>query len=182
MHAHNPDGIFTGVIKYMGWEGHCTVDRDTGLFAHFIVDFPEMTVGELCRYVMEKVDLNGVRYIGDPEAKVKSLAMVGHLYPMPCRKKRKDGSDMEYSVSIIDTLERQVDVIMPGEIIDWTVLSYVRDAVQLGKAKAMLNIGHYNWEELGMRYAQDWISELVENKVKVTYVHSEDMYNFIVKG
>lgn len=182
MHAHNPDGIFTGVIKYMGWEGHATVDTDTGLFAHFIVDFPEMTIKELCQYVIDHVGINGVRYIGDPEAKVSSLAMVGHLYPMPCFKKRKDGSDMEYSVSIIDTLERQVDVIMPGETIDWTVLSYVRDAVQLGKTKGMLNIGHYNWEELGMRYCADWLSELVENKVTVTYVHSEDMYNYEVRG
>ena len=89
---------------------------------------------------------------------------------------------MEYSVSIIDTLEQKADVIMPGEIIDWTVLSYVRDAVQLGKTKAMLNIGHYNWEELGMRYYADWLPELIDHKIPVTYVHSEDMYNFELKG
>ena len=104
------------------------------------------------------------------------------LFPMPSMKKRKDGSDMEYGVSIIDTLEQKVDVIMPGEVIDWTVLSYVRDAVQLGKAKAMLNIGHYNWEELGMRYYADWLPELIDNRISVTYVHSEDMYNFELKG
>lgn len=182
MHAHQPDGIFTGVIRYLGFESTLTVDRDTGLFAHFLVRFPEMTVRQLCQYVMEKIGINGVRYIGDPEAKVSSMALVGHLYPMPCRKKRKDGSELEYSVSIIDTLEQKVDVIMPGETIDWTVLSYVRDAVQLGKNKAMLSIGHYNWEELGMRYAQDWLRELVDGEVSVTYVHSEDMYNYEVKG
>ena len=182
MHAHNPDGIFTGVIKYMGWEGMAEVDRDTGLFAHYLVKFPEITVKELCQYVIDHVGINGVRYIGDPEAKVSSLAIVGHLFPMPSMKKRKDGSDMEYGVSIIDTLEQKVDVIMPGEVIDWTVLSYVRDAVQLGKAKAMLNIGHYNWEELGMRYYADWLPELIDNRISVTYVHSEDMYNFELKG
>jgi len=182
MHAHNPDGIFTGVIKYLGWEGHVTVDRDTGMFAHFIVDFPEMTLKELCVYVMERIGLNGVRYIGDPGAKVSSLAMVGHLYPMKSFKKRSDGADAEYSVGVIETLEKKVDVIMPGEIIDWTVMSYVRDAVQLGKNKGAINIGHYNWEELGMKYAVEWVSELTENKVPVTYVPSEDMYNFVVKG
>ncbi len=181
MHSHEPDGIFTGVIKYMGWEGHSRTVTDTGLFAHFIVELPEMTVAELCRHVIERVGINGVRYIGDPDAKVRSLAMVGHLYPMASSKKRKDGSDMEYGVSIIDTLEREVDVIMPGEVIDWTVLSYVRDAVQLGRAKAMLNIGHYNWEELGMRYAADWVAELVENKLPVSYVSSEDMYRYELK-
>ena len=71
-------------------------------------------------------------------------------------------------------------MILPGEIIDWTVASYVRDAVQQGRNKAMINLGHMNWEELGMKYAKDWISELVENQVPVTYVPSEDMYRFVV--
>ena len=61
------------------------------------------------------------------------------------------------------------------------MLSYVRDAVQLGKNKAVINIGHYNWEELGMRYAADWLPTLLENGPKVTYVPSEDLYNFEIK-
>ncbi len=181
MHAHNPDGIFTGVLKYLGWEDCSRVDHDTGAFAHFLVDLPEMTVKELCRYVMEKIGLNGVRYIGDGDARVKSLAMVGHLFPMNSSKTHKDGTPVEYSVSIIDVLEQQADVIMPGEVIEWTVLSYVRDAVQLGKNKAMINIGHYNWEELGMRYTADWLRELVKDGPQVTYVPSEDMYSFEIK-
>ena len=181
MHANRPDSIFTGVIKYMGWEGHARVDTDTGLFAHFIIDFPETTLGELCRYVIDRIGLNGLRYIGDPEARVSSLAMVGHLYPMPSRKTRKDGTPAEYSVGIIETLEKGVDVIMPGEVIDWTVLSYVRDAVQLGRHKGVINVGHFNWEELGMKYAADWVKDLVEGQVPVTYVPSEDMYHFAVK-
>ena len=45
----------------------------------------------------------------------------------------------------------------------------------------MINLGHFNWEELGMKYMKDWLSELVENKVAVTYVPSGDMYRFVVK-
>ena len=58
------------------------------------------------------------------------------------------------------------------------MVSYIRDAVELGKAKAMLNIGHFNWEELGMKYAREWISDLVENSLPVTYVPTGDMYRF----
>ena len=72
-------------------------------------------------------------------------------------------------------------MILPGEVIDWTTLSYVRDAVELGKTKAVINIGHFNWEELGMRYMKDWLSDLV-TEVPVHYVPSKDMYGFIVKG
>ncbi len=67
---------------------------------------------------------------------------------------------------------------MPGETIDWTVLSYVRDAVQLGENKAAIILGHYNWEELGMRYAQEWLQDLVGIGLPVTYVASEDMYRY----
>ena len=65
--------------------------------------------------------------------------------------KRKDGSWTEYSVRVIETLEKKADVILPGEVIDWTTLSYVRDAMDLGMNKAVINIGHFNWEELGMK-------------------------------
>ena len=179
MHAHQPDSIFTGVLKYMGWDKDFSVELSDAGFAHFLVKIPETTVEELCQRIIDTIGLNGLRYIGDPDAKVSSLALVGHLYPMPIGKTRSDGKPLEYGVQIIDTLERKADVLLPGEIIEWTVLSYVRDAVQLGKAKAVINMGHFNWEELGMKYAQEWISELVDGAVPVTYVPSGDMWRFI---
>ena len=181
MHFHRPDGIFTGVLKHLGWADCAHVVTDTGSFAHFHVDLPEMTVGDLCRHLIKGIGMNGVRYIGSPETRIRSAAFVGHLFPGPCRRTRADGSPMEYGASVIQTLEEQVDVIIPGEIIDWSVASYVRDAVQQGRAKAMINLGHLNWEELGMKYAKEWLDELLEGQVDVTYVPSEDMYSFLVK-
>ena len=180
MHCHNPDGIFTGVLKYLGWEKQAVVDRNTGCFAHFLVEVPEMTVEELCRHLMRSIGMNGVRYIGRPQDKIRSIALVGHLFPSDYGLKHRDGSPAEYSVQIIRTLEENAYVIIPGEIIDWTVLSYVRDAIQQGRTKAMINLGHLNWEELGMKYAQEWIGDLVEHRVPVTYVPSEDMYSFLL--
>ncbi len=179
MHAHRPDSIFAGVLKYLGWEDCSEEDTDTGLYGHYIVHLPPMTVRDLSRHIIGKIGLNGVRIIGDPDAVITSAAIVGHLFPAQYHK--KNGETGEYSVSIIDVLERKADVILPGEIIDWTVASYIRDAVQLGKAKAMINIGHFNWEELGMKYMRDWLTELVGGEVPVTYVPSEDMYSFITK-
>lgn len=56
--------------------------------------------------------------------------------------------------------------------------SYIRDAVQLGKQKAMINLGHYNWEELGMKDMTKRVRELVGEQVEVSYVPSEDLYSF----
>ena len=180
MHAHQPDAIFTGVLKYLGWQDKAVTEIGDHPFAHFIVTLDKMKLKELCRYLIDTIGLNGLRYVGDPEAEISTVAFVGHLFPMTY--KQKDGKEVEYSVKVIETLEKKADVILPGEVIDWTTLSYVRDAVDLGLNKAVINIGHFNWEELGMKYMKDWLSELVENKVNVEYVPSEDMYRFIRKG
>ena len=179
IHMHQPDGIFAGVLKYLGWEDYATADLNTGAFGHYIVDLPEeITLEALCCHLMERIGLNGLRYVGNPGDKVRSLAMVGHLYPMDFGMKHHDGSPAEYSVQIIKLLEQRVDVILPGEIIDWTVVSYIRDALQQGRKKAMINLGHLNWEELGMKYARQWLEELINHTLPVTYVPSEDMYRF----
>lgn len=179
MHANRPDSIFTGVLKYLGWEDSARLDTDTGLFAHYIVQIPKMKVRDLAKHLIDMIGLNGARIVGDPEALVSSVALVGHLFPNQYHL--KDGRSGEYSVKVIETLEKYADVIVPGEVIDWTVLSYVRDACDLGLNKAVINIGHFNWEELGMKYMKDWLSELVGNETKVTYVPSEDMYRFVLK-
>ena len=176
MHFHQPDGIFTGVLKYLGWDKNMHVDTSCGGFAHFMVEVPETTVGDICKHLIDTIGLNGIRYIGDPAAKVSKIAFIGHLYPNPMLD-----ANGEYSVKIIKILEEEADIIIPGEIIEWTVVSYIRDAVQQGRAKAMINIGHFNWEELGMKYTREWLSELVENTVPVTYVPTEDAYSFVLK-
>ena len=183
MHFHNPDGIFEGVLKYTGWKAYSRpVNPPYGGFGHFYVTLPEaMTVAQVAEHLMKSIGMNGCRYVGSPEAEVKNIAIVGHLYPAmnEMTPKRKDGKPKEYSVQIIGDLEKDVDLILPGETIDWTVLSYLRDAAALGRNKAMISLGHYNWETLGMKYAADWIGELVP-EVPVTYVHAGDMFGYFL--
>ena len=179
MHMHRPDGIFTGVLRYMGWEPWAVTDRSMGMFSHFIVTLPSpTTLRELMRSLQETIGIRGIRYIGPADMAVRKLAIVGHLYPAPVPPDAEDEKPREYSVQIIRYFEeQQVDVILPGETIDWTVLSYVREAVQQGKNRAVISLGHFNWEELGMRYAREWLQPLVGSTLKVTYVPSGDMYN-----
>ena len=75
--------------------------------------------------------------------------------------------------------ENIVAAIIPGEIIEWTILSYIRDAAYMGKHKACFNIWHFNMEELGMKYAADWIGELLNNEIPVNYIPTEDGWTFL---
>ncbi|MBQ2584358.1 MAG: hypothetical protein II568_04205, partial [Erysipelotrichaceae bacterium] len=144
---------------------------------HFIVDLEECSVRQLAQKLIDIIGLNGARIVGDENAIVRKVALVGHLYPQDIVK--KDGTKGEYSIKVIEAMENGVDVIIPGETIDWTVLSYIRDAYELGKNKAAILIGHFNWEELGMKYMQEWLFDLIEGQIPVTYVPSGDMYHYI---
>lgn len=176
-HAHQPDGIFTGVVKYLGWETYQV--KTEGMTRYF--EFPEMTVEKMNNMLKKKLCLNGIRYIGKPDGIIKKVALVGHLLPniFEHQPTTGDGFCAEYATEVIKLLEEEdVDAIIPGEVIDWTVVSYIRDAVQLGKTKAVFNAGHFNIEELGMKYAADWIPELVDHKIPVHYVKTGDIYQF----
>ena len=182
LHMHQPDGIFSGVLKNLGWFDYAEVDTSMKMFAHFIVTLPEektTTLQALLLQLKNTIGMNGVRYIGPSDMPVRKLAIVGHLFPGSMKAKNHSGEFKEYSVEMIRYFEEQgVDVLLPGETIDWTVLNYVRDAVQLGQQKAVITLGHFNWEEMGMRYAKEWVQDLVGDSLPVTYVPTEDMYHY----
>lgn len=183
MHAHKPDSIFTGVLKYLGWMEYLTEEQKIPF--GYIVCFPKAKkLREINQELIEKIGMQGLRFIGNPEAELKKIAFTGHIYPdafIP-QHFNEDGSWSDYATEIIREMEQDgVECIIPGEVIEWTVLSYIRDGISLGKNLACINPGHFNWEELGARYAKDWLMELTENKVSVFYVPTGDMWKYQTK-
>ena len=180
MHAHKPDSIFTGVLKYLGWMEYLTEEQKIPF--GYTVCFPKAKkLREINQELIEKIGMQGLRFIGNPEAELKKIAFTGHIYPdafIP-QHFNEDGSWSDYATEIIR--EDGVECIIPGEVIEWTVLSYIRDGIPLGKNLACINPGHFNWEELGARYAKDWLMELTENKVSVFYVPTGDMWKYQTK-
>lgn len=183
MHAHKPDSIFTGVLKYLGWMEYLTEEQK--ITFGYTVCFPKAKkLREINQELIEKIGMQGLRFIGNPEAELKKIAFTGHIYPdafIP-QHFNEDGSWSDYATEIIREMEQDgVECIIPGEVIEWTVLSYIRDGISLGKNLACINPGHFNWEELGARYAKDWLMELTENKVSVFYVPTGDMWKYQTK-
>lgn len=179
MHAHRPDAIFTGVIHYMGWEDYYTPTDNPFTYP---MTLPETTVGDLASYIKNRLNLNGLRYMGRDSDRISKIALVGHIYPnsfIPDRMDEK-GFYHDYSMEVIKLMEKEgIQAILPGEIIEWTTLAYIRDGIAQGKPMACYNIGHFNWEELGMKYAAEWISELVGDSLPVHYVPTGDAYSFV---
>lgn len=75
MHTHQPDSIFAGVIKYLGWESYFNTEISGMMPFFYVFDIPECTVSELGEELKEKIGMNGVRIVGNPEDKMKRVAI-----------------------------------------------------------------------------------------------------------
>ena len=68
--------------------------------------------------------------------------------------------------------------MLPLEIVDWTMSEYVYDAASLGKPKALIEIGHFNLEEAGMRYMETWLPDVIGEEIPVAFVQSGDAFTY----
>lgn len=166
MHASRPDEIMAGVLEELGWTPYAQ-EADYGF--RTLITIPETTLRELAQHLKARLNLAAGRIVGNPDARVSRIAFCGHIFPSWDAEERKP----------TQLLSREdVDVLIPGEIIDWTVVPYVRDAAQLGMNKALIQVGHFNLEEPGMRYMARKIAGLLP-ELPVHYVPAGDPYFFV---
>jgi hypothetical protein len=71
-----------------------------------------------------------------------------------------------------------LDVIVCGEVREWEITEYVRDAVAQGKRRALIVLGHANSEEAGMAWLVDWLRPRFPD-VEVTHVGVGDPFHFV---
>jgi putative NIF3 family GTP cyclohydrolase 1 type 2 len=171
-HARNgrPDWISVGWNEELGW-GRYLVEAPAGVRGQ-LYDLPETTVERLALELKEKMGLNGVRIVGDRHQKVRRVWRCIHLLPMPL---------FDNDAVIRSIMTANVDAIIPLDTVDWTGIAFVRDASLLGFNKAALLPGHFNVEEMGMRYMARHLAEAIDIPgVPVAYVQSGDMFDYVV--
>lgn len=154
------DGIFYGVMKALGWEDYQTGDM------RFPVNYtlPETTAEEVAKHLVEKLSLNGLRLIGDPQAKISNVHIPLHVM----------GNDNDK----IELVEKEnIDGIIAMEVIDYTLSEYVRDAALSGHLKVIFSVGHFNLEEVGMEYMLTYLPELVGD-IPCHFVQSGDSFSY----
>ena len=167
MHFQKPDEIMQGVLQELDWLKYRQGDLHD---FHAKVRLPETTVEELVTYLCTKMNLKTGRVVGNPHAKVSNIVFCGHVFPSWSPEEQRP----TYLLASDD-----VDVLIPGELIDWTVVEYARDAAQLGLHKAIIQVGHFNMEELGMEYLKERIQTLLQKSLPVFFVPSGDPYWFV---
>lgn len=163
IHSQTPDGIYEGVARGLGWH-----DFQHEPFAHNndCYRIPKTTVGELARFIKDKMNLRHLRLIGDPDSSCETVAMV-------CGGGSLNFDDKRLLALF---LEKNIDVLLLGEMIDWTMPYYAHDSAVLGLGKAVLQIGHFNFETFAMRHLPVVLSDLLPEEIPLIFAGTEDLY------
>jgi len=157
-HRHRPDGILTGMVKVLNWEGMGIADEPP-IFA-----VPPTSLRELALTLKTKLGIDSVRVVGDLEMRCTRVGvLLGKV-------------SGEWQIGLL--MREDVDVLVCGEINEWETSEYVRDAVAEGRKKALLVLGHANSEEPGMRWLAEWLEPKFP-EVAITHVPVGDPFHFL---
>ena len=149
IHSMKPDGIAAGMVEKLGWAKY-TVHGSTNEFA-----IPETTLKEVLAYLRTVFGQNAFYVVGDPDLKIKSVVLA-------------EGAPG--SMTHIKILEdKNTDLLLAGESQQWETYEYMRDAVDQGRKKAVIFLGHINSEQAGMNYCATWLRTFIK-ELPVNYV------------
>lgn len=163
------DLIFYGLMQELGWEQYCIgFDKKPMLY-----EIPETTGRNLAAELVRKLNLEGARIVGNLDARVHRVFFCEHVSAAQFGNRQPD-------CEAIQEIEKEgYDALIPFEIVDWTLSEYVRDAAQLGRNKVLIEMGHFNVEELAMKYMLNWLPGLLAEDVPVHFVQSGDSFHYI---
>ena len=156
IHMMQPDGISVGMIKRTGLEKHAVNNSQT----HFVV--PETTVREFAGELKQRLGMESIRVIGNPELSFTKVTFTAGAPGGPLHIRMLSDDDTE--------------VLIAGEAPEWETYLYANDAVAQGRNKAVIFLGHIKSEEAGMEYCSRWLQSFIEN-IPVHFI--ENNPNFI---
>ena len=159
MHAAVPDGIAEGEMHYLGLAGK--LEKDTAFAAYkFTLDEPK-TALELANIIEERLGLKNVRIAGEKNKPIKNIAL-------------RFGSPDKIFDMITDD---RFDSVLVGEVCEWKVCEYVRDAAELGINKSVIVMGHIGSERDGMKYLCEKLAK-AHPDITFKYFENEEVYGY----
>lgn len=159
------DGIFYGLAKLTGWD-NAIISKDVG--GALYVEIEPTSAKDIAEHIKKSWNLTGVKCIGNMNATVTKILVCGHI---------QEGQDIKPLIERID--KENINLLLPLELIDFTLTEYIKDSGQLNKDKAIVAAGHFNLEEPGMKYMETWIDDALKIHIPTTFVQAGDMYEYL---
>ncbi len=154
-HAHQPDGILTGMVRALGWQKFQNSENPR-LFV-----IPETTLFKLASDVKKRLGIEALRVVGDPTIRVTKVGMNPGAPGFPSERHMLQRDDVE--------------VLLMGENPEWEGIEYGDDASSEGKKKALLILGHIPSEQAGMEDCAVWLRGFVK-EVPVEFIATKEPF------
>ncbi len=160
-HKVRPDMITEGGLRALGIIPE--VINETPYYASYTITLDEeLTALEMAEKIKKNFGLSHIRICGSLNKKCKNVAVCfgtpGGLFEL---------------ISSDD-----IDMMLTGEIIEWQIGEYARDADALGHTKSVLVMGHIGSEKEGMRLLYEKLKD--DTRVSVEYIECGEVYNLYV--
>ena len=159
------DGIFYGLAKESGFKSF-TINED--ISGAVYVECEETPARQIAENIKKAWNLKGLKCIGNLDAKVKKILVCGHV---------NEGGDSNSLIRRIDA--EDINLLLPLELIDFTLSEYIKDSGQLGYDRVILAAGHFNLEEPGMKYILNYIDDAIGTHIDTHFVQAGDMYTYL---
>ncbi len=164
MHMAGEDLIYDGLIKELDWEAYHAKGMNKWCY-----DIPSTTLEGLVKELKSKLEMNTLRVVGDPQM---PCSRVGILVGGGSLGLGVEEMPMQFMESA------KVEVMLCGDITEWTLCSYVNDASQLGLNKAMIVVGHERTEEAGMKHLADWLKPVFP-EMNIVFTDAKEPFKYL---
>jgi len=158
LHTHKPDGVMAGLIAALGWQKYYQPETRSRVM------LPATTLQVLVKHVKEKLNIQMVRYMGEPTQSCRKVL----LLPGASGARRH----------IAEIEKEKPDVVLCGEAQEWETVEYVRDAQAKGDKISLVLLGHAVSEEPGAEWMASWLKPKLPG-LKITHVVSKNPLSFM---
>ncbi len=139
VHKMTPDPVTIGVLKRMGWEDK-QINKNPNL-----IQLSNQTLKDVIFSLKSKMGVDQVRYIGD--------------LTQTCNKVLYIPGAAGSTTHIAAMKLFKPDVLICGEVEEWTTVEYIRDSMARGQVISFILLGHIASEEPGSEFMFNWVKE-----------------------
>ncbi len=158
-HKKTLDPVLDALTARLGWHDF----RDELNYRIFYL--PKIKLSDLLSMIKTRLGLEYIRYVGDEN---QNCRKVGILVGAPAGIRQ---------VSFMD--ENDLDVLICGEINEWEISVYIKDANFIGVKKALVVTGHEESERDAMVLLAERLKEIIPG-CPVSYIPSTGLYGIRV--
>jgi len=158
IHRVVPDGVTSAVLAQLDWKKY----SDPTVIN--LITLAPVTLKDLIGYTKQKLNIEMVRYIGNPEQSCSRVLFI------------PGAAGGQTQVGAIRKLKP--DVLICGEISEWETAEYVRDAVAMGENISLIVLGHIASEEAGSQYMLNWLAKNFPS-IKATHLNCGNSLSFL---